>query len=99
MNLVNVGDLARGQGEGRVLLVSRRGFNQWIPSSLLYEFENIICEVDAGDMIAPRRLPGPSSPLFAKALRSLHNATRIQFSRDSAIEDLTVDREYDLCFM
>ena len=81
----------------RVLIFSQRNFNLKVFQCWMYEFEDVISEVDAVHMLTPSlRTQSYSSRLTHK----LVHRVRMHISRfpDTGINESVVDRDYDLFF-
>src|SRR6185503_14908430 len=80
----------------RVLLVSQRRRASVVSRCLDFEFEDLVAQVDAADILAPIQ-SGPRSPLVRRVARGLE---RIGAAPVSALisDPPPIDRKYDLVF-
>lgn len=90
-------DRNRQSDSSRVLLVSQRGLSDQVANSALYEFEDLLCNLDGVDVFTSSQsslLPGK----LYKAARRL-GASR-QFARTMTLRptESVPDRHYDLMF-
>ncbi|MBF2002655.1 MAG: glycosyltransferase [Synechococcales cyanobacterium M58_A2018_015] len=82
----------------RVLILSNRGLEHHVADSCLYEFEDIIAEVDCADFFIPTQSYDRSRKVFngiQKITRS-RSLARVLSPDPNAT---TLDRDYDLLFM
>lgn len=82
------------EAETRVCVFSTRNLYNNVSRTADYRFEDIICEVDHADLVAPR--PGPSWPVRQRVANRL--AERLERTIDPGLERVKLDHHYDLFF-
>ena len=80
----------------RVCLFSLRDAFPAVPRCCGYEFEDVVCEIEAVEMIGPSVERRPARGLLEKVTRRLRQHTGWSLERDSRIVPCDVPREYDL---
>src|SRR3954469_1349438 len=81
----------------RVLLFSQRQFDRMVYQCWKYEFEDVICEVDSVDLLAP---PLKAESRFGNLRRRVLDKTRLSlgFLPEVVTEEVEINRDYDLFF-
>ncbi len=83
--------------EPRVLLLSQRGLEPVISRCCSFEFEDVICEVDAVELIAPQYRQGPFE-LLSRVVNKAGRRTSVLRAINPGIRPVRVSRDYDLFF-
>jgi hypothetical protein len=85
------------EDQARILILSNRNFNDTIfARCLLYEFEDLILEIDSVDIIAPNRQRKNFESYYRRAGMF---ARKSVLSLNPGIEKIKVKKKYDLFFM
>lgn len=81
----------------RVLLFSQRQFDRMVYQCWKYEFEDVICEVDSVDLVAP---PRKAESRLGSLRRRAFDKSRVSVGLlpEVVTEEVEVTREYDLFF-
>jgi hypothetical protein len=83
----------------RTLVVSHRFVKPHVSWASGYEFEDVICEIDGADLIAPRALHPTRLPGEAAAVRKLRSWFGFDVQRVPVAEAVEVNRDYELMFV
>jgi len=90
-------DCCEFRKDARILVLSQRRYNQQFYMPPTYEFEDVISEIDGVDLLAPAFKCGSRlSKLWYRG--SNYAKSRLALCPDPGIEDVEIEREYDLFF-
>ncbi|MBT3381525.1 MAG: glycosyltransferase [Lentisphaerae bacterium] len=84
--------------QSRICVFSLRDAFASVPRCCGYEFEDVIREIDAVDMVCPTLEPRPVTGLLEKVTRRLRRRTGWSIEREPKVVPPTVSHEYDLGF-
>lgn len=82
--------------QARVCIFSQRGFQQLVSRCAEYEFEDLVCEIDRADLLAPAALDR-----FQVREKLAHQLARrsARVRINPGIREMRLDKDYDLFFM
>jgi len=83
----------------RVLLVSHRFIKPHVSWANVFELEDVICEVDDVDLLAPKLVEPKALPGEAAVITQLRRRLGIEVQRRPQIEKTSLTRSYDLLFL
>lgn len=84
----------------RILVVSLRNARPDVARCCAFEFEDVVCEVDDADLLAPMAHPAAfQNPLMRRVARTLERRTPITLSHRNAIVPARIERDYEVLFL
>jgi hypothetical protein len=90
--------LPDGTQEPRVLMLSQRKLKEVITACIGYEFEDIICKIDAVDLVTPEKSYKFSNRVFHQ-VRRISGSTKLAEALKPEPNRFDVEREYELLFV
>ena len=81
----------------RILLLSQRGISDQVANTCLYDFEDLVCDLDQVDLVAPTRSYIGAGKMY-KLGRMLHAPRQLSQSVAFARQEFAPKRDYDVLF-
>lgn len=83
----------------RILVISQRGLGIALNALSFFEFEDIICEVDDADLVAPRLVKQAPSRMLRRISNRAQRYLGLDIQPARRIEAIDIRRDYDLAIV
>lgn len=80
----------------RILMISERNLARKPPRLCFYEFEDVVCQVDHVELVAPQARPRDPSGLFRIVSRGAEKVMGLEVKYTSKVPMIHITRDYDL---